>query len=511
MNKENLTKLTLETVALLDQLENGKTFLSSNIVNRLEKVASVNSKDILISSMTDVVRKISDKKEFITQKEIGDLYNKLSKTGHNSQFRDYFSDLLPDNMQLNKIAYPTSPKRSSVEAVQPMHKDSELSDAFSVLFSLGQNNATGTYKTQKNKNVEKTVINKLSHMGQKPIGVDVIKSNEHFTMCSARIRTASNNHVEVLIPVQTTNGIISEPEHIILANNELADLTDQNLFIAMKEKENEITSTNKAAKLRGDNLKPFDVKKVDVPKALLDFTNIDKTIIAASNNFNNSIIKNATEVISREVRSFGLRPSTIKIADSSANELVFDVHFPTASGNVAVQVPIEINNDNVLLPSNFYVSGSSESKYDFSQDGFGKFIRTLTPDSSGIKIARDNGFLKDMSYDTLMQEVIAGVANKNYTQSEDALSIISQKFGFNKFVHAQAEFGNLLKHSTVNDEKEKLVTAALKSGELVHRKNHVEPYCPSLGLPLSKVTFDETGRVISLHRAKLNKLQNGKK
>ena len=62
-------------------------------------------------------------------------------------------------------------------------------------------------------------------------------------------------------------------------------------------------------------------------------------------------------------------------------------------------------------------------------------------------------------------------------------------------------FSKLLKHSSGNTDRDEQIKQALDRGDLIRVSTSVQLYCPKLGLPVSKVAFDEKGRPIPATRA----------
>ena len=90
--------------------------------------------------------------------------------------------------------------------------------------------------------------------------------------------------------------------------------------------------------------------------------------------------------------------------------------------------------------------------------------------------------------------------------AEDALSTIQAKFGDAQYKVALEKFSKLLKYSSEGSERDKMIKNALKSGDLIMVPTSIEPYSPKLGLPASKVTFDEKGRLVPMRKS--SKLEN---
>jgi hypothetical protein len=143
----------------------------------------------------------------------------------------------------------------------------------------------------------------------------------------------------------------------------------------------------------------------------------------------------------------------------------------------------------------------SHRVYDFGQAGYDDFIKNIRPKSVNLNIARHTGELSKMSYHQLMDRVLEGVSTKDYKLSEDALNVIQNRFDGEQFKFALDKFSQLLRHSSTNSsQRREFVEAAIKNGELIKIPTSVELYSPKLGLPLSKVTFDDKGRVIAKGR-----------
>lgn len=494
-----------EASSVLDKLENGKSYPSGYVVERFQKAAEKYPQDHLIGNMRDVVVKVAQKRDFINQKEIGALYDKMyGLSGGQTGFRSSLEDLLPADRQFEKVAYKSSNLRTMEEkAVKPLYKDSELSNSFSVLFSLGGDSAFSTFKPGQDKSIQKVVVSKLSSLGHTPNGVDIIHSNDHFALCAASYNTSKLKKVSTLIPVQITNGITKEPEFVILGGQAVA-LDNKNLYTAIKEAEKD--SGNKAvskfASERGNGMPELQVQKAVVPNSLKELTDLENTLVAAASKFNHNEIKMAIATLGAELASFGIKNPEIKVASSSPKGLLFNVTVPTKLGRSLIKVPVEIHNGITALPSKF-ASASNEKEemvFDFSKDGFKRFASTLNNTSQSIKLARESGPLSTMSYHQLMDKIIGGVAERDYKLAEDALDVIEKRFGGNQYLVAFDKFTQLLKHSSEGGKRNQLIKEAYNRGDLISIPTSVELYCPKLGLPVSKVSFDEKGRVIPAGR-----------
>ena len=499
MNDE-LSNILKEAEGILNRLEEGQIYPSDYVVKRFEKAASEHPKDQLIGNMREVLTKVASKKEYLNQKEIGKLYDEMyGFSGGHSAFRLVLDDLLPGKKKFAETEHKGSDLRKMAEKkLNPIHSDSELSNAFSVLFSLGGHNSFATFKPGQDRSVQTAVIAKLSGLGYMPEGVDIIEANEHFALCSANYKTPSLKSISTLIPVQITDGVTQQPQHIIVGG-EAIELDGRNLYTAMKEAERDLdnNSRKRFASERGNGSPQIEIEKMVVPKSLERFADLENTLVAAASNFNTDKVNAAINMLSNEFSGFGAVSPNIKIASSDATGILFEVHVPTRMGKSVVQVPVEFHNSEPILPSRFASKDSSEKTvYDFSQEGFESFVSSLTNDSKSIKMARLSGPLATMSYQQLMDKMIDGVSSKDYQLAENVLETVENRFGPDQHRIAMDQFSQLLKHSSEGSKRQELIKSAFENGELIKVSTSIELYCPKLGLPVSKVSFDAKGRIV---------------
>ena len=74
---KEINRIVAQAKRALDALENGKTFTTSYVLNRLQKAAENNTKDALICHMRDVIAKRALSNRFITQREIAETHDHL--------------------------------------------------------------------------------------------------------------------------------------------------------------------------------------------------------------------------------------------------------------------------------------------------------------------------------------------------------------------------------------------------------------------------------------------------
>jgi hypothetical protein len=506
MQKEILN-IIAEAKKALGQMENGKTYISSQIVNRFEKAALQYPQDQLIGNMRDVLAKKARSQQFFSQKEIGGIYDHMvGLAGGQTAFRGCLGDLLPESRHIaEKKATSSNIRKQEFEGdrLEPIYKDSELSNAFSVLF-FNKKSSFGTYKNDNDKSVEKVVISQLGSFGYAPSYVKIMEGNEHFVLCTAFYDNATFRKASVNIPVQISGGLAQLPQHLI-QDDKTVPLTKTNLLVALKEQENnqKVAAAKKYTNQRWDG-RSVDLDKAVLPKSLEQFADLETDLIAAASNFSSNEIKMAIATVSTELMSFGAFNPHVKVGSSDKRGLILDAYIPTELGKVVIRVPVEIHNGKPILPSRFAADAGpgKEKIYDFSRSGLSRFASEIKPKSESLTVARQTGELSKMSYHELMDRMIAGVASKDYKLSEDVLQTVQERFGFDQFKVALDKFSQLLKYSSDDNgtERNKLIKEAVTKGELIKLPTTVEWYNPKLGLPISKIAFDSKGRMVPAAR-----------
>ncbi len=504
----NILELLSEALKAQEQLKNGKTFLASYVVERFEKVAEANPNDQLVGNMRDVFVKKAKTQPFFSQKEITESYDHLlGLAGGHTSFRDNLSDFLLENRKITeKVSKGSEIRKEEYDNknLESIYKDTPLSNAFSEFF-FGKESSFGLYNKISDNTVEKVVSNQLKSVGCTPSEIKVLNKNEHFSLCAAVYSTNSLKKVSVYIPVQNKDGIVQIPENFI-QDEKLVPITRDNIALAIKEQEykSKDFDSKKFSEQRSLDEMVKAPKKEPAPflKELVDLENV---FVAASNKFSADQIKLASSVLSFELAKMKVPYSNIKIAGSTQSELLFDVFIPTNHGNGVIQVPVEVHNGKPLIPSKFaaiVTENSDQSTFDFNKSGFDKFYMVMSEGTVNVKTARQKDGMNLMGYPELKMTIVEGVSKKDYKSAEDALSIIQDKFGPEKFKVALEEFSTMLKQSSssIDSKRQELIKEAIRRKELIKIPTTIEYYSPKLGLPLSKIAFDDNGVMIPVSR-----------
>jgi len=500
----SLKLLKKQAEAALNSIQVGKEYPSQYVLNRLDSAWESNQKDQVIGNVRSVLSKIASKQGFISQKEITNIYDRFNNlSGGATSFRDDLGDLLmpgygtlpePKRIDISKTA-------ADMSKPVTLNDKTSLSDAFSVLFSFGGNDDSGAYNKNLVKKAERLVALELNAMGIKPDMVKTITGNEYYILCNAYYKNPDFTTSYVSVPVQVSNGSVGIPSEVV-SEGSLVKLNKENVLVILKtaHKKQKDTNLSKYADLRQNGT--LITPTVAAPTALKEKFEMSEEVLLASSKYSANQIKLAHSVVSTEVASWGAR-AQVKFAGTSKNGMTFMVKTATSAGEKSFVVPVEMNGDRVLMPSEF---ASETTKYDFSNSGYSDFLSGAKT-SATATFSRDSDELGKLSYAQLLDVVIDGVAKKDYKSSEDALSTIGSKFGPERFKMALEDFQKMIKTASQSAGGD-LVKEAVKRGDLIRTKNSVEWFCPKLGLPLSKVAFDEKGRPVPKFRAEKRSLES---
>lgn len=496
----SLEKLIKSAGKIQSQLENGKEFLARSVYSDMEKASIENPGDTMISMMRDYVQKRASKSDFINQKEIGETYNSLINYAggeKSTQFRVKLAKYLPQGHQYrHEVNYAdVSGIRGGEQKVKTLQEYDtglqKMADQFAGVFSLNKEASFSVHSDLTSEKAKKFVDVQLSSLGCKPKGVVVVAQNEHFALCKAAFDTSSKREVSVEIPVQITSGMPRLPSQFV-DNGNLVDLNKINILSHLKEKEElkKFDARQRFASERSTSVLSID--NVTAPKELSYLTDIEDKVATAASKFDNQQVSLARRVLSTELKSAGFN-SQIKLAGFTDNQINFNANI----GNSIIEIPVEFSSGRPLMPSSF---SHDNKKYAFSSNNILKVAKANVSRLSDKTMSFTKESYDNMSYHQLMDEMIRGVSEKDYRTSEDALSAIQSKFDDTSVKHALSKYTSLLKTAGMNTEREDLIKAAVSRGDLIRVPTSVDLYSPKLGLPLSKLAFDENGGLIPVTR-----------
>jgi len=495
----DIKKLAREAQRALDKLTGGTKYPSGYVCQRVELAKNNNPGDIALGYARDIFVKRASSQEFFTSKEISNVYNEVSGlSSGRTAFREALGDLMTDSP-----AESVRQKVASLEAripyeneLKPLYGDSDLSRELSGVFSLDKKGSFSAFSDTTLSKAAKFAKVQLTSLGCAPSNVSVIKSNEHFVLCNASIETSDFTQVNVPIPVQVTNGIPSIPQTFI-QDDQIVKLNKENLYVFIKDKNNHKKRAARSEFAGQRAMGNVRVDTPDIPEALRRYADLDNSLIAAASEFSSSEVTRATAIVSSEFSSLGLNSMQLKLAGSDSRSLHYQASIPSPNGQVQADICVEMRNGSAIIPTTFKVAGET---YKLNRNGLRTAIRKAEASGLHDKISREIESMDRLNYSQLIGEMEAGIASSDYKRAENALSSIQSKFEPAQHLAALDHYTRLLKHSSSSTTRDAMIKAAVDRGELISLPTSVQLYCPKLGLPLSKIAFDEKGRPIPAMR-----------
>lgn len=486
----DIKKLKNNAEKALSRMQGENSYNTKYVLRRLNASVEKYPYDSVIGSVRDVMKKVASKQEFITKKELSKIHGHLSGFNKESMFRDELGDLIFAPHNLDNVSRDASSMRvnqelnitSGLEEGSDLHK---MSKEFEGVFNFNKQSFSRLSETANSK-AEKFASSQLKSIGMPANEVKAVTSNNHFILCNASFSTSNFDKINVAIPVRVNNGVPEFPQHFV-NNGNLEELNKSNLLVHIRasQEENSRSRTNKYASQRDD---AFDKTFVNVKSASLEGNQLDDMLLESQSKFA-PVINAGRNLIDSELRSFGFRSNNIKYASSGNSSVTYTADIPGFSSDVEIEVSIV--NNRPLIPSMFTVAGQ---KRRFSEFELKKVASTMTKTASSFSAYKKA--YSNMSYEEIVAEMSSAAVNKDYKVAEDCLAFLQSKFGSQEYLNALNKFSSILKHSSVDSDREALVKAALHRGELIKTPNSIELYSPKFALPLSKLAFDEKGNLV---------------
>ncbi len=493
---KDIKNIAREAKKALDQLQNGKSYPTSYVLDRLEKAATRNSGDSVIGHFRDVIQKVAKSNQFVNQSQLTNLYHELAGLGGGrDRFRRELGDLIFDKTTPVIEKDASSARISYENGLLPLYGESEASKEFEGVFSLDKKSFS-SLSDNIIKKAEKFTKVQLTALGCSPTAVTAVHHNEHFILCKASVDTSDHTQVDLSIPVKIAGGIPSIPDSFI-QDNKVVRLNKENLYVHLKDKQNFKKKASRSAFEGQRAAHDFKMDTPVVPVALEKFAELEDSLVAATSKYSKEQIGVASNVLAVELKGMGVVNPQIRVASSDNRYLNLKAEIPTTNGRVDILVPVEFSSGRPIIPNSFNVGGTI---YKLNSDSINALVKSAK--RSGIEtISREAESMERLSHDQLLDRMVSGVSSGDLKTAEDALKVIESKFGGQIYISALDQFSKLLKHASNSDKRDSLIKEALRKGDLIWVPTSVEPFCPKLGLPASKIDFDAKGRPTPLRKA----------
>ena len=506
-----IKKLLKQAQNALKYLEGGKEYPTSLIYGKVSMAAEKHNRDILLNTMRDVLEKKAQTQQFISEKEISDLYNSLYKySGSHSEFRNELGYLLPENFGAAKAPergaeYSRIDMGKKIEPIQDMDRGF-YEDSYAISSSLTSypKGAFASISDPIIKKAEKFAKVQLKSVGCPPVSVKAITKNAHFVLCNATYPTQNNREATIKVPVQIENGFPLLPSHFIDGEN-LIELNKTNIFAHIKNTDTHLQkeARSKFGELRSQGF--VSIERTDLSNRISKWANFEQEIIDASTKYDKNVVKLANNILSMEMKSFGLSNPQVKLANSYENGLIFDAEINTPNGKTKIEIPVEVVNNQPIPPLKFSYNNQT---INFDKKGFSHLFNIK---KTAGKISLNTDYSENFDYNQLMNIMIVSANNGDFKGAEDALYSIQSKYSGQQSINAISKYSQLLKNNSENKERDAFVKAAVQRGDLIKTPTSFDLYSPKFKMPLSKLSFDAMGNLIPNYRSQQDNQKDSEK
>lgn len=441
----------------------GKEFFVATAADRLIRVSQQYPHDQAVSLMANALTKRFEKNgsmDTMNQSDFQALYDEVGGLGDRGLFREHFSDLLINAGAPNKVAHynpsHTASIRDSGDSLDLL--DSEVISEYESLFRDPSEKISYAKFVEQGK---KSVAAELLDMNLSLNSVEVAAKDSDFVVYAAEVNTKAGT-VPFLIPAEIVNSSVLLPS-VFVAGNEFRDLTKTNLVNYINSSFGEKTISPNVllealsnAKF-GSNLSKhasdssswndynsfeapslyaeladegpahgegLDFEKVAVPEPLQGITDdlVKEVLYETGLSFDRDVVLKAKKALATELKSMGFTPDKIKISSEFSEGIVLSTAIVGKGGKKTIEVPVEISNDKVLIPSTF-TSGAVAKKFD---EASLKSFADHKEEGDFNALMSDN---YDMSFNELYNKAMQNAGFGNFLQVEECLAVIESKFG----------------------------------------------------------------------------------
>lgn len=496
----NQLKILSDTAKqMLDKMESGKEYTLNYIQKRCESAIDDYPHDQVIRAMAQVFDKLGARgKLTITQKQIYEVYNQFAGLRAESEARHVFSDLL-----YKKAADQIKRGNETEYSYRAPEQMLDVSVANNPLHSLFDTKQVVSYYDSSLAGIGKTYVEQeLIKLKIPATSITVFAGNDAAIVYDVVFKNKLGT-AHVAIPLQVEGGI--HLPDVFVDNKQFIELTAENLnkYIVKVAKPEDVefnvsniggvrtSSSMINQNFTFDKDAPQDIKldPVKMPEALKDFASYDEALLDSSTGFPIETVRTAKAICAQELSGMGFS-AQIKLSESSENCIICSAELDSSVGKVEIQLPVDIHYNRPQLPAMFYHKSAEDKIYEFNKEQLGKFLVAATADRTVIK--RYANDISNMDYNQLKDEVIAGVAEKDYLRCETALNLIEDKFGTDQHKAAIADYAKFLKHASAPQKQHKC--------SMLITKGSIEPRCGHYNVPISRVIGDEDGNCVVADR-----------
>lgn len=526
----SINDLKRQAESLLSQMERGREFIIGQVSDRLRVAAETNPQDTVIKAVARVVEDMSrkDPTRLICQAEIEGVYNNLvglNVTG--TRFREELGDLL---LSPKPEGAKPHPRFAQEHRDDPMQKALDEVDP-ALRGELGQlfDQAADRYDAGKAADARGYVERELRSLGFGTPRVRIAGGNSRHLIFAADLDTV-RGPVRVYIPADASG---TKLPSIFVAGDHFAELSREGLErhiesaavvrtppvkvdavlrslslltgeTQAQQKAAEDTAAKVAALLPNANGSeglsapqivgaslPDEPKQRDVtipqqplPEPLKALTaDLDEGLAEAGLSYPQTSVRLAKRMLVAELAAMGFKGAQVRISAPTQDGFICQAVLSTPRGRVGIDVPIEMRDNQPLMPTVFAKDDQVE---DFNQAALSRFLAN-SPDTmpaAPFQSAR----LAGMSLYELKDELLKKAGSGDFDGCDAVMEAVAARFDPETYSTVLMDYQRML--SGIGEAKQ---ASHSRCSKVVRSPNSIHPLCGHFMTPLHKVVQDERG------------------
>lgn len=540
----HFNELKRRAEALLSQMERGKEYTVGHVGQRLERAAADHPQDTVIRAVAGVLDRMGRQNPdaLISQADLDRIYNQLvGLDASGTRFREVLGDLLLSERPASAAPDPKyaeacrDPLREAISETEPA-----LARELGAMFEF----ADSHYDPKLALEARDKVGMELHSMGVRGARVRIAGGNPRHLVFAADIDT-NRGAVRVYVPVEASGDKLPS---VFVAGDRFTELTPSNLkthleqttvrgdrlpeisavlksldILTMKAKPT--VSGEQVAKIaamlpgsdgsaglsapglfaalpEGKGIGEVEIPRTEPPEALKPLAaEIEESVLEAAVGYPQVAVRLAKRMLLAELAAMGFKGTQVRVAAPASDGFICEAVLNTPRGKIPVDVPIEMRDNQPLMPAVFAQGDKVE---DFSEANL-KAMLAREPETVNIAVRRDSQLL-GMEYHDLKDALIRSAAQGNLGACDEVMEAIAERFGPETYRNALLDYQKIL--LDLGSAKRQ---AESRCGRILRSSISIFPLCGHFMVPLHKVVQDDDGvcHLASTYHARRNQAEEG--
>ena len=470
---------TIQQLANLIDMNDLKVYPVRALLNRFANVEDQFRYDRVIRN----VQRVLEKKAFdradaiISAEEFSKIANQFATLGSVENFRNVFADVLPETIvtkdnaaekanTMRQSYYDDGARNLEASTGMEVSEDEPLTldvpQVYADLFSKADRKYGYLAAPELVRRGQYLAEDELRNAGH-ATKVKFALSNEDTLLYTANVSTDFGRK-QIFVPVEMQQGQVLYPA-VFATDKKIYELSkfgmDQflnEMKVAFFESQmktaglhrdsfftNTVREMKKAAGLEVDENTTLETKAT-LPTEMADLGAMLENIgLQQSSKYSRDQISAATKIVSDEIGKCGFNCKTTFAGD---NEIGINIAatVEAVEGKFEVIVPIPVTANGILFPSKF-AGAIGETPLPLSKAGFKTFIASSQAKMIPVRYSSE---MVSLDYNSLRRVIHTATTQKDYSTAEQALNVISDKYGEENHAKALADYQGWLLGSALD-------------------------------------------------------------